>query len=154
MPTLLRNVAALYFSVSLDLSSTASTLTPRLWASTSALAIGADVRLYACIRICCLAAFTSRTTAPVTPPPGEKCTATRAGANVSTVCPRRTPTLRRVRSIATDTWSAATGNVVDGFTCIALGLLEKHGCEVLPCSGQFACHTLARLASLLLPEKE
>jgi len=36
-------VAALYFSVSLDLSSTATTFTPRLWVSTRALAMGAEV---------------------------------------------------------------------------------------------------------------
>src|SRR5438067_698147 len=72
-----RNVAALYLSVSFDLSSTASTGTPRLWASTRALAMDADVKLYACTRICCVAAFTSRTTASVAPPFGEKYTATR-----------------------------------------------------------------------------
>lgn len=84
---LLRNVAALYFPVSLDLSSTAKTFTPRLWASTSAFAIGADVKLYACIRMCYLAAVNSRTTASVAPPPGEKYMATQAGENVSAVCP-------------------------------------------------------------------
>ncbi len=42
--------------VSLDLSSTARTLTPRLWASINALAIGAEVKLYACTRICWVAA--------------------------------------------------------------------------------------------------
>src|SRR5713101_3179861 len=81
MPALTRNVAALYFSVSLDLSSTARTFTPRLWASMRALAIGAEVKLYACTRIWCVAAFTSCTTASVAPPFGEKDTATRAGVN-------------------------------------------------------------------------
>lgn len=56
MPASLRNVAALYLSVSLDLSSTARTFTPRLWASTRALAMGAEVKLYACISTCVLAA--------------------------------------------------------------------------------------------------
>ena len=51
MPALTRKVAALYLSVSLDLSSTAKILTPRLWASTKAFAIGAEVKLYACTRI-------------------------------------------------------------------------------------------------------
>src|SRR5262245_15631173 len=132
LPSFTRNVAALYFSVSLDVSSTARTLTPRLWASTRALAMGAEVKLYACTRICCVAAFTSRTTASVAPPLGEKYTATRAGENVSAACPRQTSTLKRVRSRATDTWSTATGNVVESFTCIALQLLRKQGCEVLP----------------------
>src|SRR5262249_39401221 len=88
MPTLLRNVAALYLSVSLDLSSTARTLTPRLWASTRTLAIGAEVKLYACTRICCVAVFASRTTASVAPPLGEKYTATRAGEKGTAACPR------------------------------------------------------------------
>src|SRR5262249_14873762 len=67
--------------------STARTLTPRLWASRRALAMGADVKLYACTRIWVVAAFTSRTTASVAPPLGEKYTATRAGENVSAACP-------------------------------------------------------------------
>src|SRR5215475_6743630 len=44
MPTLTRKVTALYFGVSLDLSSTTRTLTPRLWASFNALAIGAEAK--------------------------------------------------------------------------------------------------------------
>src|SRR5438552_17738021 len=43
-----------------DVSNTARTVTPRLWASTSALATGAEVKLYACPRLCCAAACTSR----------------------------------------------------------------------------------------------
>src|SRR6266446_1102955 len=88
IPALTRNVAALYFSVWFDLSRTANTLTPRLWASTSALAMGAEVKLYACTRICCCAALTSRTTASMAPPLGEKYTATRAGEKDSAACPR------------------------------------------------------------------
>ena len=65
MPALTRKVAALYLSVSLDLSSTAKILTPRLWASTKAFVIGAEVKLYACTRICLVAACTSRTTTSV-----------------------------------------------------------------------------------------
>src|SRR5215510_2551029 len=83
IPTLTRKVAALYFCVSLDLSSTARTLMPRLCASMNALAIGAEVKLYACTRICWVAAFTSRTTASVAPPCGEKYTATRADVKSS-----------------------------------------------------------------------
>ena len=41
-------------------------------ASTSALAMGADVKLYACTRIVLLAAASSFTTASVQPPLGEK----------------------------------------------------------------------------------
>src|SRR6266566_5533 len=40
-------------------------------------------------------------------------------------------------------------------TClIVLRLLGKQGCEVLPCSGQFTCNTSARLARLLLHDRE
>jgi hypothetical protein len=67
-PDVYRKVAPLYFCVSLDLSSTARNLTPRLCASINALAIGAEVKLYACTRICCWAACTSCITAAVAPP--------------------------------------------------------------------------------------
>jgi hypothetical protein len=87
MPALLRKVAALSLAVSLDLSNTARTLTPCLWASTKALAMGAEVKLYACISTCVLAAFSSRMTASVAPPFGAKYTATRAGEKVSAACP-------------------------------------------------------------------
>jgi len=45
IPAFTRNVAALYFSVLFDLSRTASTSTPRRFASTRAWAIGAEVKL-------------------------------------------------------------------------------------------------------------
>lgn len=44
-PAFLRKVAELYFSVRCDLSRIAWTFMPRLWVSSSALAIGADVKL-------------------------------------------------------------------------------------------------------------
>jgi hypothetical protein len=44
MPALCRKVAALYLPVSFDVSRTARTFTPRLCASTRALAIGEEVK--------------------------------------------------------------------------------------------------------------
>ena len=71
MPTFTRKSASLYFSVLWDLSRTTSTFTPRLCASSSALAMGVLVKLYAWTRTLLLAAFSSFTTASVQPPFGE-----------------------------------------------------------------------------------
>ena len=54
------------------LSRMTSTFTPRLCASSNALAMGVLVKLYACTRTVFLAAFSSLTTASVQPPFGEK----------------------------------------------------------------------------------
>ena len=72
MPALATNVAEEYFSVSWLLSRTTVTLTPRLCASTRALAMGADVKLYAWTRTVRLALPSASTTASVQPPFGEK----------------------------------------------------------------------------------
>ena len=72
MPAFARKVAALYLSVWFDLSRTARIFTPRLCASSKALAIGAEVNEYAYTRILCSAVPSSRTMASVAPPFGEK----------------------------------------------------------------------------------
>ncbi len=53
-------------------SSTTVTSTPRLWASRIALAMGAEVKLYAWTSTDCLAPSISRMMASVHPPSGEK----------------------------------------------------------------------------------
>ena len=72
MPACARKSAAVYFSLRWLLSRTATTLTPLLFASTSAFAIGDEVNEYACTSISLLAAPISLTTAAVAPPHGEK----------------------------------------------------------------------------------
>ena len=72
MPTFTRKSTSLYFSDRWLLSMMAWTFTPRLWASSRALAIGADVKEYACIRTVDLALPSSLTTASVQPPFGRE----------------------------------------------------------------------------------
>lgn len=67
-----RNVADEYLAVCCPLSRITRTLTPRLYASAIALAIGADVKLYAWASIDFFAAFNSAMIADVQPPEGEK----------------------------------------------------------------------------------
>jgi hypothetical protein len=69
---LARNVAEVYFAVRWLLSRIAVTLTPRLWASMSAFAMGAEVKEYAWMRISERAAAISRTILSVQEPPGVK----------------------------------------------------------------------------------
>src|SRR5581483_8066105 len=79
MPACWRKVAEEYFSVRWLLSRITCTLTPRSWAATSALAMGAEVKLYAWTSTLALAACNSSTTASVQPPSGEKWTASDDG---------------------------------------------------------------------------
>ena len=71
MPACRTKSADEYFSPRWLLSRMTSTSTPRLWASTRALAMG-PVKEYAWTRIVVLAASISLTTASVQPPLGEK----------------------------------------------------------------------------------
>ena len=72
MPELCRKVTDQYLSLSWLLSKTTFTFIPFLYASNNALAIGADVKEYACIRMEDLASLNSLTIASVHPLFGEK----------------------------------------------------------------------------------
>src|SRR6266540_3737328 len=76
MPALARKSATEYLSVRFDLSRMASTRIPRFWASTNALAMWADVKDYACIRILLRASPKTFTIFAVQSLPGVKHTVT------------------------------------------------------------------------------
>ncbi len=69
---------------------------PRLCASSSALAMGVLVKLYACTRTVLLAALSSLTTASVQPPFGEKYTST--GGRAAGTCVFQKPSGRGSRT--------------------------------------------------------
>jgi hypothetical protein len=103
MPACATKSAEDYFSVRWLLSRMISTRTPRRGASTKALAIGAEVKEYACTRTVCLAPASASTTASVQPPFGEKYAVIVASLIGATPALQPGPGQRKVvtRSVAT-----------------------------------------------------